>query len=333
MLGHNMIMLLKTVDLLSRKKGVTKNELAEHLEITRRSVDRILGVLQELNFPLYYDEEASDANEKRWRLVDTYVTKLPNISIPNIQLSLSEIISLYLVKGEGRLFRGTEIEKMVDSAFSKLGMFVPEGLFRQLTRIRTLFVPSNKLVKDYSGKEEIIDSLRRAIIQSNLCVARYHSFRDDKVKTYEIEPLHFFEDNGGLYVFAIIRSYGEVRTLAVERMLDLTVTMDTFEYPVDFNAEEFLGSTFGIIRDRRVSLRIWFSGDVARYIKERNWAPGQRITEDRGDGSVILEMDVWGWLDVKRWVLSYGPKARVLEPKELREEIAGELRAAAENYG
>jgi predicted DNA-binding transcriptional regulator YafY len=329
--GQNMIMLLRTVDLLSRREGVTKNELAEHLEITRRSVDRLIALLEELDFPIY-DEEIPFEKEKRWKLVDTYVTKLPNICVPNVQLTLSEIISLYLVKGETRLFRGTEIQKNVDSAFSKLSMFMPKGLFQHLAKIRTLFVPSSKLAKDYSGKEELIDELRKAIIQRNICSIRYHSFRDDQVKEYDIEPLHFFEDNGGLYIFTNIPSYGEIRTLAVERIHDLKVTNATFDYPSDFDAEEFLSSTFGIIRDRRISVKIRFASDIAKYIRERTWAPGQRITENGGDGSIVLEMDVWGWLDVKRWVLSYGPKAQVLEPKELRDEIADELKTAAAGY-
>jgi predicted DNA-binding transcriptional regulator YafY len=329
--GQNMIMLLRTVDLLSRKDGVTKNGLAEHLGITRRSVDRLLALLEELDFPIY-DEEIPLEKEKRWKLVDTYVTKLPNICVPNVQLSLSEIISLYLVKGETRLFRGTEIQKNVDSAFSKLSMFMPKGLFQHLAKIRTLFVPSNKLAKDYTGKEDIIDKLRRAIVQRNCCTVRYHSFKDDEVKDYEVQPLHFFEDNGGLYVFVNIPLYGEIRTFAVERIQDLEVSDATFDYPADFDAEEFLGSSFGIIRDRRVSVKVWFAADMAKYIRERTWAPSQIISENGGDGSIILEMDVWGWLDVKRWVLSYGPKARVIEPEDLRDEIARELEAAAAGY-
>lgn len=331
MRGETMIKLLRTVDLLSRKEGVTKNELAQQLGIERRSVDRHLALLEELDFPIY-DETVPFEKEKRWKLVDTYVMKLPNINVPNVHLSLSEIISLYLVKGETRLFRGTEIQKNVDSAFSKLNMFVPRTLFQQLAKIRTLFVPSNKLAKDYSGMEEIIDALRKAIIQQSTCFTRYHSFRDDHVKEYDIEPLRFFEHDGGLYVFANIPLYGEVRTLAVERIQDIKMTGENFDLPTDFDPEEFLNSTFGIIRDRPVSVKIRFSGDVARYVRERTWAPGQRITENGANGSIVLQMDVWGWLDVKRWVLSYGSKARVLEPLELRDEIAEELRASAAGY-
>ena len=74
-----------------------------------------------------------------------------------------------------------------------------------------------------------------------------------------------------------------------------------------------------------------FSREVAPYITERTWAPNQTITENE-DASVLLEMETLGWLDVKRWVLSYGAQAEVLEPAVMRQEVAQELAQAAGRY-
>lgn len=43
-------------------------------------------------------------------------------------------------------------------------------------------------------------------------------------------------------------------------------------------------------------------------------------------------MSTSGCWDVKRWVLSFGADAKVLEPEELRKEIANELSAAKNKY-
>ena len=43
-------------------------------------------------------------------------------------------------------------------------------------------------------------------------------------------------------------------------------------------------------------------------------------------------MTTSGWYDVKKWVLSYGSEAEVLEPAKMRQEIAEEFKWAAENY-
>ena len=331
MYGEQMVRMLRAVDLLSTPAGATKQELAEHLGVDKRTVERLLGLLQELNFPIY-DEQDSLSCKKHWKLIDSYVMKLPNITLPDIRLTLPELISLYLMKGEAQLFHGTEIEKLADSAFGKISFFMPEGFSQQLEKIRTLFVPSGKFTKDYTGKEKIIDGLRRGMIEQKRCAVKYHSFLSGKMRDYDLDPLRFFENNGGLYIFAYITAYDEIRTLAVERIERLDVTDVSFDYPEGFDAQKLLCSAFGIIFDKPIQVKIRFSKEVAPYIRERTWASDQRITEKKLDSSIILEMKTCGWLDVKKWVLSYGLHAELLEPKQMREEVMEELRKCVEKY-
>ena len=118
-------------------------------------------------------------------------------------------------------------------------------------------MPAAKFAKDYSGKEEIINQLTEAILQRKSCLVTYHSFSDDKVKDFSINPLHFYERDGGLYIFAHTTAYGDVITLAVERINSLVITPDAFEYPKSFEPEAMLDSTFDFFTK---SLRISKSG-------------------------------------------------------------------------
>ncbi|MBI3353417.1 MAG: WYL domain-containing protein [Nitrospirae bacterium] len=43
-------------------------------------------------------------------------------------------------------------------------------------------------------------------------------------------------------------------------------------------------------------------------------------------------MKTSGMSDVKRWVISYGADAMVIEPEKLKKEIVKELAVAKENY-
>ena len=330
MRGRNLIKLLKALDLLSRPEGATIKQLAEHLEIDRRSVYRLIDVMEELHLPLY-DDTVPMEKEKRWRVLEDYVIKLPNITLPDVKLSLSEMVALYLLKGEAKLYRGTEIEKIVEAAFGKIGLFVPNRLSDQLQKIKTLFVPSSKFAKDYSGKEELIDTLTDAVLKKRTCYVRYHSYVDDRIKNFKIDPLCFFENHGGLYVFVNATSFGQIRILAVERIQGLELTDEGFNAPADFDPETLLNSAFDMVYDDPLVVKIWFSAAQARYIKERTWAPHQTIS-DEPDGAIILEMQTSGWWDVKKWVLSFGAEASVLEPEELRCEIAEELDRARARY-
>lgn len=330
MRGKNLIKLLRALELFSKPEGTTIEEISEHLDIDRRSVYRVINVIEDLGFPIY-DEEIPFEKRKRYRLEETYLKKLPNMKLPDIKLSISEIMSLYLLKSEAVLYRGSEIEKHINSAFEKISLFVPKNLFTQLKKISALFVPSSKFAKDYSGKEKIIEQLMDAMLEKRTCYVKYHSFYEDKVKNFKIDPLHFFENAGGLYIFVKATTFGDILTLAVERIHEITDSGSSFEYPKDFNPEELLESAFDIVYGDPMDVKIWFSANQARYIKERIWSKTQKI-EDQEDGSIILSMKTSGRWDIIKWVLSYGSDAKVLKPEELREEIMKELIAAQISY-
>ena len=330
MWGSQAVLMIRAVDLLSRPQGATNEELQQELEVSRSTVFRLKNALEELGFPLAEDDSLFDGR-KRWCLQKDYVLKLPNIKMPNLNLTLQEILSLYYLKGNARLYRDTEIERNINSAFAKLGVFLPSDLENKLDRLKSLFIPSAKFAKNYAGKEDIIGKLSDAIFERRTCLVEYHSFSDDRKKKFRIDPLHFFERDGGLYLFVRTTDYGDIRTLAVERIQGMEETNETFVYPEDFDPDALLESAFNITYGDPVFVRIRFSAGQERYIRERQWAKGQKITKEP-DGSIILEMNTSGRWEVKRWVLSFGAEAELLEPEELREEMVHDLKAAQEAY-
>jgi len=257
MRGKNLVKLLRAIELLSKPDGATMEEMGEHLQVDRRSVYRMINLIEELGFPVY-DEKPPLEKEKRWRLEECYLRKLPNMKVPDVNLTVSEIVSLYFLKGEASLFKGTEIEKHTRSALGKLSLFVPEDAFSKLHKIKALFVSTSKFAKDYSDKGEIIEQLTDAMLQKETCYIKYHSFYDDKIKNFKIDPLHFFENDGGLYLFVNTTAFGEIRTLAVERIQQITKTGASFEYPKDFDPEELLESAFDIVCGEPIDVKIWF---------------------------------------------------------------------------
>jgi predicted DNA-binding transcriptional regulator YafY len=323
--------LLRAIDLLSRPMGATINELAEHLEVDRRSVYRQKDAVEDLGIPLYDDKNPSE-REKRWRILEEYVKKMPNLNVPNFDLTLSEIIALYLLKGHAKFYKGTEIDDRLESAFKKISQLVPAELCKQLDKISSLFVPISKFGKDYGGKESIIDMCTAAMLGRKTCFVKYHSFSGGEIKNFKIDPLCFFERAGGLYVFVRATSFGEIRMLALERIQELEPTGEEFEPVEDFDPEKLLRQAFDVVYDDPIEVKIWFSADQAPYIKERKWAEYQHVEENH-DGSIILTMKTSGWWDVKKWVLSYGAEAEVLEPRELKEEIIKESLEALKKYG
>ena len=327
-------MLKKLVDaitLLSQPTGTTLPALCERLDIDKRQAYRVLDEIQS-DFKIMIDKDkALLGNETRYYLDKEFTRRLSEIKIADLNLTLAEIISLYFIKGHSRLYRGTDIETNIERAFSKLDVFVPEGLSEKLDNIKTLFMTADKLTKDYAGKEETIEKLTDAILQQRTCTVEYNSFSSGKIKKFSIDPLKLFDWNGGLYLWIHATEYDDIRTLAVERINNISITEKKFTRPDNYNPDERMEDTFGIICDDPVAVKIHFSAKQAPYIQERQWCRKQNI-EKLKDGSIILTMNTSGWYDVKKMILSFGAEAELLEPADKRKEIKEAIKKMATLY-
>jgi predicted DNA-binding transcriptional regulator YafY len=323
MRGKNLIQLIKTLSLLSRPQGATRKELAGTLNISDRSVSRSLKTIEDLGIPIY-DERPPGEKEKRWRIESSYLERLPNLSIPKMLLSYPEIISLCMLVGESVVFKGTEIDSHVSTAIAKLMYFVPEKTRNELIKLKRIFISKTMGSKNYAGKETIIKSLTESMLNHTASRITYHAFYRDKIADKEIGPLHFYENNRGLYVFAVKIKDKTVHSYAVERIKNIKPLNCDIKYPDDFDPVEKLNSAFDLTHGEPVTVKIHFSQNEARYIKEKTWSADQQIIENP-DGSIMLSMTTSGYRDVKRWVMSFGKEARLLKPEEMKKEIEEEL--------
>lgn len=327
-------MLKKLVDaitLLSQPTGTTIAALCERLEIDKRQAYRVLDEIQS-EFKIMIDKDkALLSGETRYYLDKEFIRRLSEIKIADLNLTFPEILSLYFIKGHARLYHGTDIEENIERAFGKLDAFFPEGFARNLERIKSLFLMADKLTKDYTGKEETIEKLTDAFLRQKTCRIEYHSYSSGKVSHFDINPLKLFEWNGGLYLSALLPEYDNIRTLAVERFNAISVTGKDFCHPENFNPDEILEDAFGIIYDDPVQVRIRFCAAQAPYIRERRWCKNQQM-EILDDGAVILTMQTSGWYDVKKWILSFGADAELLEPEDKRKGVMEEISRAAALY-
>ena len=70
---------------------------------------------------------------------------------------------------------------------------------------------------------------------------------------------------------------------------------------------------------------------AARRVQESIWHPSQHIETDE-HGGCVLRLEVSSTFELRPFIRQWGENCEVLEPGELRDEIAGELKRAAANY-
>ena len=329
--ANQLVSVIKAIRMLSRPGGASNEELCEELGVGIRTVQRIKKTLQSrelLNLPMF-EGGLSPEGHQRMHIPNTGTLILPRLD--KIGLNMPELMALYILRGVAGIYKGSSIMEDIDSAFEKIGALISPQSRAMLERYSRLFVVAPKSAKNYAASDEVIDEIASCILDQKVCQITYHAFVDGTIKEYPVNPLHFFEHVGGLYLLAEITKYSALRTLAVERISKAEMTDEPYIYPKHFDPEQFLSSAFTLYFGEPESFRIRFSKDQARYIAERQWAASQQIVE-QADGSIILTMETSGGYDIKKWVLSYGADAELLEPAWLREEIIEELQQGMNHY-
>jgi len=174
-----------------------------------------------------------------------------------------------------------------------------------------------------------VAQLIEATLQNRRVSMRYHSFSSNREKTYLLEPYRLLFGQGGLYVIGFVPEYGELRTFAVDRIAQVSLTEERFE-PLELPDDTFAHS-LGVNQGTPEPIEISFAPRIARYVRERVWHPSQQAA-DREDGSLLLTLNVVNDWALKSWILGFGALATVVSPSALRHEIAAELKASHENY-
>lgn len=312
--------LARILDLMNKPQGVTVQELVTELEISERSVYRAFDRLDILNVP-YFSEREPDGRRVRYRLDPDFAIQLPSFSLPRFRFSLSELVALWLSCADPGPLSGTDLEKALKTAQAKFAVLLPEALSTSLEKLSNIFVALPEREKVLDGKEELVEKLINAILASRRCRMRYNSFHSGEEKTYILEPLHFFEYQGGLYLFANIPAYDDVRMLAVHRILDVEALDDEYQYPAGFNAKEKLREPFGIIINDPLTVTVRLSPNASRYALEQRFFTTQNMTRHE-DGSLTTTFTTSGRRDVLSWVLGSLGDVEVLAPEDLRAEAA-----------
>ena len=333
MFTKNLVKILKAVDLMATPKGITIDGLSQALGLGRRSVFRLLAIMEtELRFPFVSTRDVF-GRKAVYRLPDTYISRLANISLPQMTLTLNEAILLYFLLGHDGVFRGTEIAEDIAGLREKLTFLLPDHVKRKTAAagIESLFAASARTLKSYKGFEPVIDTLMDAMEQRRSCLVTYNSFQKKAAKTHIIHPLKLVDHKGGLYVFVRFSGHKDIRILAVERITSIEQKDEVFAYPENFDAETLLNSAFDLTFNDPVKAVIRFSANRTPYIRVRRFARKQSIKEHK-DGSSTLTITSSGMADVAHWVLSFGADAEVLSPEPLKKYVKAQLKKMTALY-
>jgi predicted DNA-binding transcriptional regulator YafY len=304
--------------LAQSRRGVALKSLAEKHGWNLRTLYRDIEALQAAHFPIVEEDG-------RYRL-DGKVTTFSGAPSPD------ERLALYLAREQASGWKHTSLGRALDTLWNRISSI--DGQSALFPVETTPWIATRAFAAiDYAQHRRIVETIERATRERLILSARYRAASTGQLTSRQIEPgqLYFDPSLESLYLIGWCRLRRDVRVFAVHRFQAVTLLDEHCPPRPETRSAAALKKAFRVWRSERVEkVRIWFAPEVASEIKERRWLAGQEIVEDQG--GVILTGEVAGLAEVERWVLSYGPAAKVLEPQKLAESVAKKLRAGAEGY-
>jgi len=289
------------------RAGLTSKELAQLCATTVRTIQRDLLVLQsDLHVPI------TNKGHDRYGILKDYI-------LPPISYSLYEALGLFLAAR--LIIRQTDDNNPhIKSALVKLTSAMPKSLGINLRKSIANF---GKRLVDLE-ELDVFEKIAIAWVTQKRIQISYQSLNRGQDKEWLVNP-YFIEMTGVGYSTYLI-GYGEsadrngITTFKLNRINEVNILNEDFDIPEDFNIEKLLGSSWGVIWGDEIAVKLKFSKNVTRRVKETIWHQSQQI-QDLPDGGCILTLKIGSTLEMTPWIRGWGPDVEVLEPPELREQF------------
>jgi predicted DNA-binding transcriptional regulator YafY len=341
--------------------GLSLEDLASMLRITTRSVRRYLRELALITEVESIEVRPGGAH--LWRIK-------PSERGRAVLLRRTQAYALLAARRVFEPIRGSALFDEIDVALRQVQQVAHRPAARPTSRVdapadvplddRFAYVPMAP--RAYANRSEDIDRVFQAVAELTVLRFRYRDAasepRDDRrdERRGEGKDGKDLRDRGAritAHPYALVLHGGSIvcvardldrdaaRAFAFDRMGDFDAAggeaRERFELPVDFDIADWLQGDFGVARAARsVKLLVEFEPRAADGLRTRRVHPSQKVAV-AADGRVRMSLSVPESpeiLDrVRAWLLGFGAAAHVVEPRELADDIAGELRRAASRYG
>lgn len=301
--------------------GCGLDELAEDLGCVRRTVYRDLDALMYAGFPVTSEKRDGKAY---YRFLDTF-------QMGQVPFTPDELLALAFSEDLLKTLEGTVFHDSIRAALAKIRAGLGPELSAYLERLGDGFRVLPGPHKRYAAYRDTIRTLNEGVLDDRTLEMRYRTGRTGEESTRRVDPYKVWYHGGGLYVIGHDHRSGEIRTFAVDRIQEIEKTEQEFERDPSFDFDAYTASSFGIVAEPALPIRIRFNAEWAAHAREREWHASQKVVDLPG-GGLDLMMEVGGSLELANWVLSFGDGAEVLEPDSLREEVRARLKAALALY-
>jgi proteasome accessory factor B len=245
-------------------------------------------------------------------------------------VTLPELLSLAVAREFLAPLAGTCYWRGIGQLLAKLERVATPELLDYVAEHRDGLVVHPKPAGPEYGPR-ILNAVNRAIRNSLELELRYTALGDEEPKRILVHPRALVLYEGAVYIAGYRAASGRgradtagagIRFFKLDRVTDARVTSRSFE-PSTEAVDDLLADSITLFRSpeppRRYRIRI--DAPRARWAREKPFHPGQRV-RPQADGGIVLEIDRAWDAEMLPQLLSLGEHVEVLEPADVREQLA-----------
>jgi predicted DNA-binding transcriptional regulator YafY len=326
---HRLWSLLRHVPRSPRRAdtGLLQRRLEEEgITVTARSVQRDLERLGAKFLSLQCDRRTKPY---QWSWDgDTPLVEIPGMGVP--AAVTFELVRAHLGQA---LPRSTvaSLEPHFARAREVLRQHTGTRIARWLDKVRV--VPRGYPLAPPNVPPRVLDVVYSALLEDRRFRVWYKKHGAPSAKEYVVSPLGLAARNGILSLVCTFWDYDDVNHMLLHRMQRAELLDEPLHRPKGFDLDTHLDKGgVGFARGEPIRLRARAHRDVAGMLQETPLGKDQRLSPQDEDHQ-LLEATVPDTMELRGWLLSYGPMIEVLEPAGLRADLTRTIRAMAEAYG
>ncbi len=307
--------------LSSARLPVSRQRIEQELECSRSTAKRIIeSMCNHLNAPIEYDRKRNGYYYNR--------AQSEMFELPGIWFNASELHALLSVQQLLANIQPGLLERQLaplQGRIEKLLQTQHTGSSEISRRIRIL-----KMAARPTG--EHFKTVAGAVAQRQRLQINYYSRSSDTSTERELSPQRLVHYRDNWYLDAQCHLRNSLRTFSLDAINSATSLDKSAINTPDDELDSYYASAYGIFAgkpDKTALLQ--FNAEQARWVAGERWHPQQQ-GEWQTDGSYQLQLPYSDPRELIMDILKYGPNVEVLEPLELRQQIASLHQQAADLY-
>lgn len=197
-------------------------------------------------------------------------------------------------------------------------------------------IPSSLSLLPAEIDTTVLAVIYEALLKNRKIQATYQAVEQD-TKTYRVNPLGLVFRNNVVYLVATIGDFQDIRQLALHRFIAAELADSEISIPEEFSLDSYIQqSEFDYpTNDIHQTLPIKFkiTSFMKQLLQETPINLDQQISEmENEDDFYLLTATVSNTEQLRWWIRSFSTNIEILEPQELRAELAAEAKALNKMY-